>query len=79
VLRLVVGEGMKLALIGIRIGLLGGLALGRAVSSLVFGVHVRDPLTFIDCQRTATAPLEDELLETNGREAGRTRSSTSQR
>src|SRR4029077_13627829 len=40
VLRLVVGEGMKLALIGIGIGLLGGLALGRAVSSLVFGVRV---------------------------------------
>jgi putative ABC transport system permease protein len=46
VLRLVVGEGMKLALIGIAAGLLGGLALGRTVSSLVFGVPVRDPLTF---------------------------------
>jgi putative ABC transport system permease protein len=45
-LRLVVGEGMKLALIGIVAGLLGGLALGRAVSSLVFGVPVHDPLTF---------------------------------
>lgn len=45
-LRLVVGEGMKLALIGIVAGLLGGLALGRAVSSLVFRVPVRDPLTF---------------------------------
>jgi putative ABC transport system permease protein len=45
-LRLVVGEGMKLALIGIVAGLLGGLALGRAVSSLVFGVPVRDPMTF---------------------------------
>ena len=45
-LRLVIGEGMKLALIGIVAGLLGGLALGRAVSSLVFGVPVRDPLTF---------------------------------
>jgi putative ABC transport system permease protein len=45
-LRLVVGEGMRVALIGIGAGLLGGLALGRAVSSLVFGVPVRDPLTF---------------------------------
>jgi putative ABC transport system permease protein len=45
-LRLIVGEGMKLALIGIVAGLLGGLALGRAVSSLLFGVPVRDPLTF---------------------------------
>jgi len=46
VLRLVIGEGMKLALVGVGAGLLGGLALGRAVSSLVFGVPVRDPLTF---------------------------------
>ena len=46
VLRLIVGEGMTVALIGIAIGLLGGLALGRAVSSLVFGVTVRDPATF---------------------------------
>lgn len=46
VLRLIVGEGLAVALIGVGIGLLGGLALGRAVSSLVFGVEVRDPLTF---------------------------------
>jgi putative ABC transport system permease protein len=47
VLRLIVGEGMKVVLIGVMIGLAGGLALGRAVSSLVFGVPVRDPATFI--------------------------------
>lgn len=47
VLQLIVGEGMKVALIGIGIGLLGGLALGRAVSSLVFGVPVRDPATLL--------------------------------
>lgn len=46
VLRLVVAERMKLALIGIGAGLLGGLALGRRVSSLVFSVPVRNPLTF---------------------------------
>ena len=45
-LRLVVSEGMKVALIGIGAGLLGGLALGRSVSSLVFGMPVRDPWTF---------------------------------
>jgi ABC-type antimicrobial peptide transport system permease subunit len=38
---------MKVALIGIGSGLLGGLALGRTLSSLVFGVPVRDPATFI--------------------------------
>jgi putative ABC transport system permease protein len=46
VLNLIVGEGMRVALIGIGAGLLGGLAVGRAVSSLVFGVPVRDPVTF---------------------------------
>jgi putative ABC transport system permease protein len=46
VLRLVVIEGMKVALIGISAGLLGALAVGRAVSSLVYGVAVHDPSTF---------------------------------
>ena len=46
VLRLIVHEGMRVALIGIGAGLLGGLALGRTLSSLVFGVPVRDPVTF---------------------------------
>jgi putative ABC transport system permease protein len=42
----VVIEGMKVALIGISAGLLGALAVGRAVSSLVYGVAVHDPSTF---------------------------------
>src|SRR6185436_15870137 len=46
ILRLVVGEGLRVALIGIGVGLLGGLALGSAVSSLVYGVTVRDPGTY---------------------------------
>lgn len=46
VLRLVVGEGMAVVLAGIGIGLAGGLALGRALSNLVYGVTVRDPVTF---------------------------------
>ena len=46
VLQLIVGQGMKVVLIGVGIGLAGGLALGRAVSSLMFGVQVRDPATF---------------------------------
>jgi len=47
VLHLIVSEGMTVALIGIGTGQLGGLALGRTVSSLVFGVPVRDPATFL--------------------------------
>jgi ABC-type antimicrobial peptide transport system permease subunit len=46
VLGIIVGEGMRVASIGIGAGLLGGLAVGRAVSSLVFGVPVHDPATF---------------------------------
>ena len=46
VLKLIVGEGMKVILVGVAVSLAGGLALGRAVSSLVFGVTVRDPATF---------------------------------
>jgi putative ABC transport system permease protein len=46
ILRLIVSEGMKVALIGIGTGLVAGLALGRTVSSLVFGVPVWDPVTF---------------------------------
>jgi putative ABC transport system permease protein len=47
VLRLVVGEGMKLALIGALIGLGGALALTRLLKTLLFGVSATDPLTFI--------------------------------
>jgi len=47
VLRLVVGEGMKLALIGAFLGLCGALALTRLLKTLLFGVSATDPLTFI--------------------------------
>jgi len=47
VLRMVVAEGMRPALIGVVLGLAGALALKRAVSSLVFGVSESDPLTFL--------------------------------
>jgi len=46
VLNLIVHEGMKMVLAGVLIGLVGGLALGKTVSSLVFGVPVHDPMTF---------------------------------
>ncbi|MGH9767659.1 MAG: ADOP family duplicated permease [Blastocatellia bacterium] len=47
VLRLVIGEGMKLALIGALLGLAGALALTRLLKTLLFGVSATDPLTFI--------------------------------
>ena len=46
VLKLVVRQGMILALIGVVVGLAGALALNRVMSSLLFGVTERDPVTF---------------------------------
>jgi len=45
--RLVIGEGMKLVLIGALLGLGGALALTRLLKTLLFGVSATDPLTFI--------------------------------
>jgi len=47
VLRLVVGEGLKLTLVGITIGIGGALVLTRFLASLLYGVKSTDPLTFI--------------------------------
>ncbi|MGH9854526.1 MAG: ABC transporter permease, partial [Blastocatellia bacterium] len=47
VLRLVIGQGMLLALIGVGIGLAGSLALSRLMKTMLFGVSATDPLTFI--------------------------------
>ena len=46
VFKLVLRQGMILALIGVVVGVAGALALTRVMSSLLFGVTERDPLTF---------------------------------
>jgi len=46
VVRLIVVEGLKPTLAGLGIGLLGAAALGRVLSTLVFGVTPRDAATF---------------------------------
>ena len=45
VLRLIVVEGLKPALLGIAIGAAGALAAARGLEKLVFGVRPYDPLT----------------------------------
>lgn len=44
--RMVVGQGLKVAAIGVAVGLVGGLALTRLLQALLFGVSATDPLTF---------------------------------
>jgi putative ABC transport system permease protein len=45
VLRLVVGQGLKLALVGVALGLVAAFMLTRVMSSLLFGVSPTDPVT----------------------------------
>ena len=46
VLRMVLAQGLKLALGGIGIGLVAALALSRFIGSLLYGVRASDPLTY---------------------------------
>ena len=46
VLKLVVGQGLALVMIGVLVGLAGALGLTRLMDSLLFGVTPTDPLTF---------------------------------
>jgi predicted permease len=46
VLRMVLGEGMKMTVIGVTIGLLASFGLTRLMANLLFGVSATDPLTF---------------------------------
>ena len=46
ILRLVVGQGMRLAVAGLTLGLLVAFAAMRILSSLLFGISAHDPLIF---------------------------------
>jgi ABC-type antimicrobial peptide transport system permease subunit len=47
VFQMVIGQGMKLALIGIGFGLLGAFGLTRLMTSMLFGVEPTDLATFL--------------------------------
>src|SRR6185503_2896540 len=46
VARMVVGDGMRMALAGIAIGTLASLALARVLNGLLYGTKPTDPLTY---------------------------------
>ena len=47
VLRMIISQGMILALIGVGLGLVGALAVTRVMKSVLYGVSTTDPLIFI--------------------------------
>jgi putative ABC transport system permease protein len=46
ILRLVIGQGTRMALLGVALGISGALVLTRTMSSLLYGVSATDPVTF---------------------------------
>jgi predicted permease len=55
VLGMIFGEGVRLAAVGVGLGVAGSVALTRTLSSLLFGVTPEDPLTFAAVCVTLTA------------------------
>ena len=47
ILKLVIGEGMTLTLLGLAIGALASFAVTRSLSSLLFNTTPTDPMTFV--------------------------------
>jgi predicted permease len=49
VLRIILGQSLSQALVGITFGLTGSIVLGKLFSSLLFGVNSADPLIWLIC------------------------------
>jgi predicted permease len=55
IFRMMIGEGLRLSLAGLALGLVASWWLGRAGSSLLYGVTATDPLTFLTVPLLLTA------------------------
>jgi putative ABC transport system permease protein len=55
IFRMMIGEGLTLSATGLVLGLVGGLWVGHAARSFLFGVTATDPLTFLAVSLLLTA------------------------
>ena len=55
IFKMVVGQGLKLAITGVGVGLVAAFALTRVMVSLLYGVQATDPLTFVAISAVLTA------------------------
>jgi putative ABC transport system permease protein len=53
--RMILGQGMRLAIIGVVIGLAAAFGLARLIATLLYGVTARDPLVFLLVPTVLTA------------------------
>jgi putative ABC transport system permease protein len=61
ILRMVIADGMRPVLVGVGFGFVGALALGRVLSSLIFGVTA-DLFTFVAVYVLLSAALVASLV-----------------
>jgi ABC-type antimicrobial peptide transport system permease subunit len=47
VFGLIIGQGLRMALVGVVLGIVAALGLTRFISSLLYGAQPTDPLTFV--------------------------------
>ena len=47
VFRIIVGEGLRLALFGVAVGFVVALVMTRLLQSFLYGISASDPLTFV--------------------------------
>ena len=55
IFKMVVGQGLKLALVGVGAGVIAAFALTRLMAGLLYGVEATDPLTFVGISAGLTA------------------------
>lgn len=47
VLRMILGQGLRLAVVGVGLGLFAAIGFTRLLKGLLFGISTSDPLTFV--------------------------------